>query len=171
MTPIILSFRYSKEDVVRAMRAHYSSVLRVKLDGVLAILLLGAGLYCLRVPALRWFGIFGIVASSVLLVMLGCAFTVLPRLAFNWQPKYRDDYSLVFSNDGLHFRTAHIDSQLQWSLYSRVLADAHSYLLYYGKRTFTIIPTRVFQNGEQRTNFEQLLSQNVGRIVRKEGRA
>lgn len=167
MPPIVLSFRYSKADVVRAMRAHYSSVLRVKLDGVLTILLLGTGLYCLRVPDLRWFGIFGVVASSVLLVMLGCAFTVLPNLAVNWQPKYRDDYSLVFSNDGIHFRTAHIDSQLQWSLYTRALVDAHSYLLYYGSRTFTIIPKRVFRDQEQQAEFDKLLSQNVGRIVRK----
>lgn len=166
MDPIALSFRYSKNDVVRAIRTHYSSVLRVKFDGVLAILLLGAGLYCVRVPDLRWFGIFGLLASTVLLLMLSAAFTVLPYLSFSWQPKYRDEYSLTFSSDGIHFRTVHVDSQLQWKLYSHALADAHSYLLYYGSKTFTIIPKRAFRDQEQQTKFDKLLSQNVPRIVR-----
>jgi hypothetical protein len=100
--------------------------------------------------------------------MLIAAFTIIPPLAFRREPKFRDDYSLTFSPEGIHFRTAHIDSQLQWSMYSRALIDAHSYMLYYGSRQFTIIPRRVFQSGEQQQAFEQLLSQHVSQIVRRD---
>jgi hypothetical protein len=48
-----------------------------------------------------------------------------------------------------------------------VLVDAYSYLLYWGTRTFTIIPKRVFQNTEQQGAFEQLLAERVPKIVRK----
>jgi hypothetical protein len=101
----------------------------------------------------------------VFALVLLAAFTVIPPLAFRREPKFRDDYSLTFSSEGIHFRTAHIDSQLQWSVYSRALVDAHSYLLYYGTRHFTVIPKRVFQSAEEQQAFELLLTQRISRIV------
>lgn len=149
------------------MRTHYSSALRLRIDGALAILLLVVGIYWFRSPDSKWPAIFCFVAAGVLVLIPAAAFLVIPYLAFNGQSKYRDEYSLTFSDGGIHFRTVHIDSQLQWSLYTRALVDAHSYLLYYGSRTFTIIPKRVFRDQEQQAEFDKLLSQNVGRIVRK----
>jgi hypothetical protein len=80
---------------------------------------------------------------------------------FRREPKLHDEYSLIFSPGGIHFRTDHIDSQLEWSLYNRVLVDAHSYVLYYGKRSFTVVPKRVFETADQRVAFEHLLSQKI----------
>ena len=96
------------------------------------------------------------------------AFTVIPPLIFRREPKLREDYSLNFSPEGIHFRTAHIDSQLEWSMYSRALIDAHSYVLYYGSLQFSVIPKRVFQSVEQMQAFEQLLTQHVSQIVRRD---
>lgn len=75
---------------------------------------------------------------------------------------------LTFSQEGIHFGRAHVDSQIQWSLYSRALVDAHSYVLYYGSRQFTVIPKRVFQSAEQQQIFEQLLTQHISEIVRRD---
>jgi hypothetical protein len=52
-------------------------------------------------------------------------------------------------------------------MYSQALVDAHSFVLYYGSRSFTVIPKRVFPTAEQRETFEKLLAQNVPEIVRK----
>jgi hypothetical protein len=101
-------------------------------------------------------------------LMLVAAFTVIPPLAFRREPKFRDDYSVTFSPEGIHFRTAHIESQLQWSLYSRALVDGHSYVLYYGSHQFTVIPKRVFASSNQQQAFERLLTQHISEIVRRE---
>lgn len=162
---IYLSFRYAESDYVRALRAHYASHLRLRLDSVLTIILVGVGLYLWRLPSLHWLGLACIVVAAVFALMLIAMFTVIPPLAFRREPKFRDGYSLTFSPEGIHFRTAQIDSQLQWSMYSRALVVAHSYLLYYGSRQFTVIPKRVFQSVEQRQAFEQLLSQHISEIV------
>jgi hypothetical protein len=100
-------------------------------------------------------------------VILIAAFMIIPPLAFRREPKFRDEYSLAFSPEGIRFRTAHIDSQLQWSMYSRAVVDAHSYVLYYGSRQFTVIPKRVFQNAEQLLAFEELLGERISQIVRR----
>ena len=163
---VSLSFRYAESDYVRALRAHYSSRLRVRRDLIAAIVLALLGFYSWRSPDYHWFGAFCLVASLVLVLMLFAAFVVIPPLAFRSEAKFRDDYSLTLSQDGIHFRTANIDSHLQWSLYSRALIDKHSYVLYYGSRQFTVIPKRVFQDAEQQKIFEQLLTQHVSNIVR-----
>ena len=162
-----LSFRYSKGDIVRAMRSHYASRMRPRLDIVMAVGFAAAGAYLWRSPSSHWAGVFFAGVAAALILMLFAAFVVIPNLAFRLEPKYRDDYSLVFSSEGIHFRTVHIDSLLQWSLYSRALIDGHSYLLYYGSRTCSIIPKRVFQSSEQQRAFEGLLGSTFRRSSRR----
>src|SRR5207249_4891037 len=130
--------------------------------------LAGIGAYLWRSPDLHWLGVGSVVVSALFALMLVAAFTVIPRFTFRREPKFRDDYSITFSADVIHFRTAHIDSQLQWSMYSRALVDTHSYVLYYGTRQFTVIPKRVFQSPEQQQAFEQLLTQHVLQIIRRD---
>ena len=165
---INLSFRYLESDYVRALRAHYSSRLHLRVDVVVTLVAAGVGIYLWRFPDLHWLSVACVVVAVVFALMLIAAFTVIPPLVFRWEPKFRDEYSLTFSGEGIHFRTAHIDSRLQWNLYSRALVDAHSYVLYYGTRQFTVIPKRVLQSSEQQQAFEQLLTQHVSQIVRRD---
>ena len=166
MEAVDLSFHYTEQDYVRAMRAHYGSRLRLPLDiavilgvGVLGTYEVWSGSYD--------FGLAMLCVSSIFALILLAAFSVFPRIAFRRQPKLRDDYALRFSPQGIHFRTAHIDSKLQWNIYTSALVDAYSFILYYGSQQFTIIPTRVFQDISQRRAFEQLLAQNVSNVVDK----
>jgi len=106
------------------------------------------------------------VTFSVMFTILSIAsIWVIPVLTFRRNPTLRDEYSLTFSRDGIHFRTPKIDSQLHWSLYPKALVDAHAYLLYYGTRQFTVIPKRVFESVDDQRAFEQLLTEHVARIV------
>ena len=52
-------------------------------------------------------------------------------------------------------------------MYSRVLIDDYSHVLYYGSNQFTVIPTRVFGSAGDRQTFEELVTQHVGAIVRQ----
>jgi hypothetical protein len=162
---ISLLFRYTETDYVRALRLHYFSRLRVRVDIVVVIVAVVSGVYSWRSPDYHWLSVLCLVASFVLAVILFAAFFVIPPLVFRSNAKFRDDYSLTFSQDGIHFRTAHVDSQLQWSLYSSAIIDEHSYVLYYGSRQFTVIPKRVFQNAEQLQLFDQMLTQHIPKIA------
>jgi YcxB-like protein len=166
-SPVSLTFRYSELDIVGAMRAHYASRLRLKLDGVVVLGTAALGVYFWESADSRWYGMMLLVFSAVFVLMLVAAFGVIPHLAFRRQPKYRDEYSLTFTTEGIHFRTAHIDSQLEWTLYDRVIVDARSFILYYGSDEFTVIPKRVFDSAEQRAAFEHLISQKVHQAAQK----
>jgi hypothetical protein len=166
METVNLSFRYAEQDYVRAMRAHYASRLRLPLDIAVIVGLAVLGAYEAWSGS-QGFGITLLSVSGIFALMLVAAFAIIPRIAFRSQPKFRDDYSLGFSPQGIHFRTAHIDSDLQWSMYTSALVDAHSFILYYGSQQFTVIPKRVFRDVLQRQTFEQLLGQNVSNVVDK----
>ena len=169
MNPTVnLSFRYLESDYVRAVRAHYASRVHLRLDIVVIVALVGIGIYLWRSPDLYWLGAACVVMAFVFALLLIAGFIIAPVLIFRREPKFRDNYSLTFSAEGIRFSTAHIDSQLQWSLYSRALVDAHSYVLYYGARQFTVIPKRVFQSAEQQEAFEGLLTQHVSEILRRD---
>jgi YcxB-like protein len=163
-----LAFRYTEADYTRALRAHYASHLRLRLDVVVSVILASIGVYLCYSKGLRWLGIACLVIAVGFALMLTAAFTIIPKIVFHREPKLRDDYSLTFSSEGIHFRTANVDSQLQWKIYTRALIDAHSYLLYYGSRQFTVIPKRVIQGVEQRQAFEQLLNQHLSQIRRQD---
>jgi hypothetical protein len=162
-----LSFRYTELDYARALRSHYATHLRVRRDIVVIVVLAGIGIYLWQLPDFHSLGVAAVVGSVGIAAMILAAFVVVPPLAFRRQLKFRDEYSLTFSAAGIHFRTAHIDSQLEWMLYSRASIDRHSYLLYYGTTQFTIIPKRVFQSADERQAFEQLLAQHVAQIDRR----
>jgi hypothetical protein len=107
--------------------------------------------------------------SSAFALMLLAAFGIIPYVVFRRETKFRDEYALTFSPDSIHFRTANIDSQIKWAMYSRALVDSHSFVLYHGARSFTVIPKRVFQSSEQQTTFEQLLAQKVPKMIKVRG--
>src|SRR6266481_7221467 len=142
METVDLAFRYAEQDYVRAMRAHYASRLRLPLDIAVIVGLAVLGAYEWRSGS-HGFGITLLCVSGIFALMLVAAFAIIPRISFRSQPKFRDDYALRFSPQGIHFRTAHIDSDLQWSMYTSALVDAHSFILYYGSQQFTVIPKRV----------------------------
>lgn len=163
---VSLSFRYQKNDIVRAVRSHNASRHHPRLDLVIAVGLAWLGADLWRSSSSNLFGALCVVTSACIVIFLLAAFVVNPPLAWRYEPKFRDEYSLKFSPEGIHYQTAHIDSHIEWSFYTRVLVDAHSYLLYFGSRKFTIIPKRVLGSIEERGAFEELLAQFVPEIVR-----
>jgi hypothetical protein len=164
MENVNLSFRYAEQDYIRAMRTHYASRLRLPLDVAVIVGVAIVGVYE-WLSGSHGFGTMLLCMSGIFALMLVAAFAIIPTIAFRSQAKFRDEYSLSFSPEGIHFRTAHIDSNLKWDLYTAALVDAYSFILYYGSRQFTVIPKRVFDSVSQRQTFEKLLAQNVSKVV------
>ncbi len=162
---IDLTFRYAERDYARALRSHYATRLRLPLDIAVMTGVGGYGVYLLRSPTTHSIGLALVLAAGALAALLLGAFAIVPSVVFRREPKFRDEYSLRFSADGVRFRTVNIDSQLQWAMYPRALITRHSYLLYYGPQQFTVIPKRVFERADQRAQFERLLAQHVPTIV------
>jgi len=161
---ITLRFKYTEEEYVAATRLYLrrSTDFKIRLAVCVIYLMAFAGVGWLLgftlEPELLLLTVF------VALLPFFIAFmhlVVLPRQRFRGDPKFRDDYLLQFSDDGIHFRTAQIDALLRWSLYNKVLEDERFYLLVYGKNMISVIPKRAFANAVQEAAFRQLLGRHL----------
>jgi hypothetical protein len=166
---IELKFQYLESDYLRAVRAADPSAHHWKLDIILTLVLVGIGLYAWHSEGPRWPAVVCLVVPIGYALMLFAILKVIPSHIFRHEEKFFDEYSLTFSPQGIHFKTARIDSQLQWRLYSRALIDPYSYILFSGARQFTVIPKRAFESALQQQAFEQLLEEQIPEIIRRGG--
>jgi hypothetical protein len=109
---IHLSFRYQERDLARAARAHDGSRRRLCLDLCVVVLLAMLGAYFWSLPGTHWRGVVSVTITVVFVLVLATVLLIVPRWTLCSNPKFRDDDSLTFSAEGIHFRTAHIDSRL-----------------------------------------------------------
>ena len=165
--PIDLSFHYTQQDYVRGYRAHAFARTPFFVDVLFAIGVAALGAWCWTLPDFHLWGAGAMLAGAIFLALVVAAYWIIPVTVFRREPKFRDDYRMVFSAEGIHFKTVNIDSQLQWTLYTHALAANYCYLLYYGKRHLTIIPLRVFQSSKEQERFDAMIRQHIPRIETK----
>jgi hypothetical protein len=161
---IALQFNYTEEEYVAATRLY----LRRSTDFIIRLVVCVLyAFFCVGVFRVLDFKLepeiillFAFVAFLPFLIAFLHLF-VVPRQRFRSDPKFRDQYLLQFSDDGIHFRTAQIDALLRWSLYNKVLEDERFYLLVYGKNMISVIPKRAFAGPAQEAAFRQLLGRRL----------
>jgi hypothetical protein len=170
MNPVVtLTFRYRPSEYVRAINAHQRLRMRIGADVALSLTLLAGGLVALHFGDARyfWLGVVFCAVGLVYPVLSAIMMLVLPRLMVAGNPRLRDEYRLTFSDDGIVFQTVSIDSRLAWSLYTSAAVVRDFYLLYYGRRQFTVIPKRAFENAADMQAFDALLVAHVPKIDRR----
>jgi hypothetical protein len=166
---VTLTFRYRPGEYIRAVNAHQLARARLVPDAAFSLVFLAAGLATLFLGGREnlWFGVAMCALGLALPATFAIFLFVLPRLMLAGSAKLHDEYQLTFSDAGIHFRTTAIDSRLAWSLYQSATEVRDFYLLYHGRRQFTVIPKRAFANETDRQAFEALLHAYVLKIERK----
>jgi hypothetical protein len=87
-----------------------------------------------------------------------------PRRVFRKDSKFRDEYALTFSEEGIALKTHQIDSKLAWSLYKQVLENKSLYVLVYdapGRMVMTVVPKRVFRHAGEESAFRELVHRKI----------
>jgi len=160
-----LSFRYTEKEYLAAIRFYFWHSKELLARLIVSCLLFSIGL--LLIYAWLEF-LIPVWANVILMLIAGVGFfhgyvIDLPRGYFRGNPKFREEYNLTFSDDGIEFKTQNINSRLAWNLYTRVLENESFYILVHGKNfhSLSIIPKRVFQNSQQERTFRELLRRNM----------
>ena len=86
-------------------------------------------------------------------------------LAFKRDPKYRELYEITFSENGLHYTTPTIDSNIAWSFYHSLLEDDELFLLVYGNWMYSVIPKRAFSDIAELNAFRELANARIGQPI------
>ena len=160
-----LSFRHTEPEYLAAVRYYVWHSKELLLRMIIFYVLVSAGMVLL----LQLFGSpFPLWAVLAFIVLAGVALfqgylVDLPRRYFRGDPKFRDEYTLTFTDAGIEFRTTHLNASLAWSLYTDVIETDKFYILVYGKgiHSLSILPKRAFTDVRQETAFRQMLRRHV----------
>jgi YcxB-like protein len=163
--PMSISINFINElkDHLEAQRVLYSKSVWAKLNKVVAVLLFGFGVYCVAFVGLRWWTIIWFPLAVAEWFDLLSLTRWRTKVDFQRNPKFREEYQLTFSRENIHFKTASLDSTLQWTHYERVIESPDLFLLMYGKGLYTLIPKRCFNSNEEINAFHALVSQTIVR--------
>jgi hypothetical protein len=158
---ISVTFRYSEEEYVKATRIYYSKALKLKFDIFLCISMIIVGSFFSVKYGYSAIWMFAIFAGIGFLGFLYYAFNILPKTRFRQEPKFHNDYTLVFSEDGIDFKTDHLDSKVEWSYYKYVWESNEFYQIFYGKGLYTLVPKRIFQSSDEEKLFRHMLESKI----------
>jgi hypothetical protein len=159
--PISLRYTYTEDEYTSAARFFYARTFHTRLNFLLSSLAIIAGFLgiWLTGESLIWYVLM--VVGFILFYFSYHVHFITPRLHYQRNPKFREEYELEFSEDGMWFRSKGLESRLDWSFYSKVWETADYYFLLYGKDMFTLIPKRVFMNREHEALFKSILRLKV----------
>ena len=158
---IKLHFKYTEEEWVAASRLYALRQPRLLLRFGIGFLLIALGLFVFALINEAMLPFMFISFCAVLAAFVWSIFFALPRQRFRDDPRFRDEFSLEFAEDLICFKTPHIESCFDWSLYTGVLENDRLYVLIYGKGMISAIPKRAFNSSAQETVFRDLLRRKL----------
>lgn len=162
---VTLIFTHTEEEYLAAARLYFwhSKALLVRLivSGVLVSVCMVLLTMLLNFALPIWFLV-------ILIFLVGIALyhgyiIDLPRRVFRGDPKFREEYNLIFSDAGITLKTQNINSSIKWNFYTGVVENDQFYLLIYGKNlpSFSVCPKRAFRNNKDEMTFRELLRRHV----------
>ena len=162
MKTVRLAFQYTQDEYVKAERQYLiaSKTIR-KFD---MILLAAFALFSIGYLFLSSFSTIGVVLFLVMLIATALAiflYFFVPALKFKRASKYREEYAMVFSKDAITWKTATVDSELKWTLYSELWENGDFYFLIQAPQMYTLIPKRAFAEQAERQTFEEMALANL----------
>src|SRR4051812_1751851 len=107
-TAITIRFMNELKDHLEAQRLLYRGGFMAKMDKVVAVLLLGFGVYGVATVGLQWWTLIWFPLAVVEWFNLLSLEPLRTRIWFRRNPKFREEYCLTFSREGIQFRTASI---------------------------------------------------------------
>jgi len=153
------------DQLIAGERRRARNHLRIGAATGAAVLVAGAATVFFGAERYFWLGVALCGIGLALPTTIAVALLVFPRMALAGNAKLLDQYQLTFSRDGIRFQTTSIDSKLAWSLYTRATEVRDFYLLYWGRRQFTVVPKRAFESAADMQAFEALLADGTWDVL------
>lgn len=162
---IELRFTYTEDEFAEAWQFYAMRAILKKSDVIVSLAAMAFSLGMAYLNGANWIWESLFVVGFLLLMGNVIGYFVMPRQRFRREPKYQDEYSLSFSEQGIHFKTTHVESKLEWAMYDKLWIVPRHYLLFYGRDLFTIIPKRVFTNSEEAQRFDEMIRRKLAPTV------
>jgi YcxB-like protein len=156
-----ISFDNLAAEHIAADRLYYQTTAWAKMDKLMALLLVFAGLLLALGVGLRWWTVVPFLLAPLEWFNFFTLRPLVIRYWFKRNPKLQERYDFSFDDDGIHFLTNSIDARIKWDQYTDVLENDRLWLLVYGHRLYSVIPKRAFADSTDVIRFKQLITEHI----------
>jgi len=111
---------------------------------------------------LRYFSLFALGIPVVGLFSLWGGPRIHARLQYRRMPSAQAPTTMTVSDSGIHVRSMHYDSRVNWSAYIGWAEGKSVFVLFPQPRIYVPLPKRAF-SGEQIEQFREILRRNIGK--------
>ncbi|WP_238917578.1 YcxB family protein [Clostridium sp. YIM B02555] len=158
---VTVRFVNSELDYIEAYRVYYYGTNRSNIDLVIEIIALIMGSILFNVSGFSLAGAILIIAGIIGIIIRIIGYYVLPSIRYRREPKYKEEYLLEFDDEEIRFKTASVESRLEWSIYNKVIETEKLYILVYSRDGFSIIPKRAFLSKSDELKFKNLIDRYI----------
>lgn len=160
-----LTFRYDEKEYLAATRLYFRHSTELQTTLIALYVVFATVLLVVNVLIDFILPLWSVVAF-ILLAGVGWSHGIVidvPRRHFRGDPKFRDEYTLIFTDAGIDFKTENMSAKIAWSFYTGVIENESFYLLVYGKNihSVSVLPKRAFRDSSQETLFRKMLRRHV----------
>ena len=156
---LTVNFRHGLGDLIHAART-WEARQWVVINRIFVTLMIACGGLLIYMESYAWGSLFLLIGTLEFFNLLpACAVKAL--IQYRYDPKYKERYQLTLSQNHLHFRTANINSVINWTHYNKYFETSKAFILVYGKMMYTIIPKRAIRNKDQLNYLRDLLDRVV----------
>lgn len=155
---VTAAFDHRLDEHARAHRLYYrQKSWFARADKVVAILLVLVGVAFVALHGVQWWTVIWLVLGPLEWFDALSPAPLIVGYMFKRSPKFREPTTLTFTDDHIHYKTASIDSTLDWSIFAELVEDDALFLLLYkAPRSYAIIPKRAFASPDAIAAFREL---------------
>src|SRR5262245_58318780 len=107
---------------VKAERLYYAKCSgMVRVDRIVAVLLLLVGIFGVATAGVRWWTVIWFVLAPLEFFNRLSLSPLVVRYWFKRTPKFLEKNELTFSEAGIHLKTPTVESDLKWDLYQGIV--------------------------------------------------
>ncbi len=159
---MLLEFTYSKDEYVDGWRKFiFLSKAFNKIDMVIMICSIFIPIYLFyHYGFTKIYVILACVIYSLDLLLI-TLYLLMPMKYYQEFEKYHHPYKLLFEDDKITFDAHAVHSTMTWDIYKHYKENMNYFYLIQKKRSYTLIPKRVFTSEEEISAFRQLLTSHL----------
>jgi hypothetical protein len=157
--PIKFKTVLTKEDFVKASRGYLLSQTNNQIFGVLLVLLIFGGILGLIRNGIELSILIFVILASVGLIYSYFVSPVIAASAITQNSEWGNGYDWSVSLEDIVINSRAVGANMGWNLFQDFIETRDYFLLVHSenKKTFQIIPKRVFKSADQEEGFRQLL--------------
>jgi len=96
MTPITISIKITKQQVVKAYRFHFKKRLHPIRDIIIASIMIAISIYSIYSSGTDFSTLLLLITGSILLLLMLFMMLIKPQLIYQQNPKYQHDFHFIF---------------------------------------------------------------------------